>query len=139
MAVVPYDFIKVNLIINYVGGSEYVTGFANGSKIKTARASDKYSKHTGAKGETSYAKTNDNSGTIEFTLKHDSPSNKTLSKISKGDDTISVQVVDGNDIGRMKAGGSDCVIMKPADSERGAEISERAWIINVPNLSMEDE
>lgn len=135
----PYDFSLVNLIINHGQGTHYLTGFANGSSINVARNSDKYTPHVGAKGDTSYAKTNDNSGTIVFTLKHDSPSNKVLSRLSKGDDTFTTQLVDGNDTGKAKAGGSECVIMKPSDMSRGAEIGEREWTIAVPNLTMEDE
>lgn len=135
----PFDFDLVNLIINYSGGTHYVTGYSNGSSINVARNSDKYTPHTGAKGDTTYAKTNDNSGTIVFTLKHDSYSNKVLSKLAKSDDSFTTQLVDGNDAGKAKAGGSECVIMKPADMSRGAEIGEREWTIAVPNLTMEDE
>lgn len=135
----PYDFNLVNLIVNYSGGQEYITGFSNGSEITVARNSDKYTPHVGAKGDTSYAKTNDNSGTIVFTLKHDSPSNILLSLLAKSDDTFTTQLVDGNDIGKAKAGGGECVIMKPADMPRGAEIGEREWTIAVPNLDMADE
>lgn len=135
----PYDFNLVNLIINYTGGSHYVVGYSNGSDITVSRSSDKYTPHVGAKGDTSYAKTNDNSGTIVFTLKHNSPSNRVLSQLSKGDNTFSVQLVDGNNESRAKAGGSECVIMKPADMVRGAEIGEREWTISVPNLDMADE
>ncbi|WP_125153668.1 phage structural protein [Clostridium rectalis] len=134
-----YDFNLVNLIISYSAGTHYVRGFSNGSQITTARNTDKYIAHSGAKGDTSFAKTNDNSGTIVFTLKHDSPSNKVLSLLAKSDEEFSVQMVDGNDSSRAKTGGNRCVIMKPADMIRGAEISEREWTIAVPNLEIADE
>lgn len=135
----PYDFNLVNLIINYSGGTHYITGFSNGSTIDVARNSDKYTPHVGAKGDTTYAKTNDNSGTMVFTLKHDSSSNRILSRLAASDETFSVRLVDANDSGKAKAGGSDCVIMKPADMSRGSEIGEREWTIAVPNLDMKDE
>lgn len=135
----PYDFNLVNLIINYSGGTHYVTGFSNGSTVDIARNSDKYTPHVGAKGDTTYAKTNDNSGTIVFTLKHDSNSNRILSRLAASDETFSARLVDANDGGKAKAGGSDCVIMKPADMSRGSEIGEREWTIAVPNLDMKDE
>lgn len=135
----PYDFNLVNLIINYSGGTHYVTGFSNGSTIDVARNSDKYTPHVGAKGDTTYAKTNDNSGTMVFTLKHDSSSNRILSRLAASDETFSARLVDANDSGKAKAGGSDCVIMKPADMSRGSEIGEREWTIAVPNLDMKDE
>lgn len=135
----PYDFNLVNLIVNYSGGTHYVTGFSNGSTINVARNSDKYTPHVGAKGDTTYAKTNDNSGTMVFTLKHDSSSNRILSRLAASDETFSARLVDANDSGKAKAGGSDCVIMKPADMSRGSEIGEREWTIAVPNLDMKDE
>jgi hypothetical protein len=135
----PYNFKNVNLILNSEAGQHYVTGFANGSEIVAERNSDKYTPHVGAKGDTTFAATNDDSGTITFTLKTDSPSNKVLSKLSKGDTTFDTQIVDGNDNSKGYAGGTDCIIMKPANFSRGAEIGEREWVIGVPNLDMEDE
>lgn len=133
----PYDFNKVNLIINYSGGQHYVTGFANGSTIDAEKKSDKYTPHTGAKGDTSYAKNNDNSGTIKFKIKMDSPSNKILNFLTQGDQTFDAQIVDANDSSKGKAGGSDCVILKGANFTRGAAIQDQEWTIGVPNLNVE--
>jgi hypothetical protein len=134
-----YSFQDVNLLIKSSLGSHFVTGFSNGSTITAARNSDKYTPHVGAKGDTTYAKTNDNSGTIVFTLKHDSPSNKILYQLAASDDSFFAQIVDGNDISRSKAGGGECVIMKPADYARGTEIAEQEWTISIPNLDMKYE
>jgi|SRR3712207_6494667 len=133
----PFDFNLVNLILTTDSGQYYVQGFANGSKIKAERNTDKYVPHVGAKGDTTYARSNDNSGTITFTLKTDSDSNKVCNNLSKGDTTFDVQIVDGNDSSKSHAGGTDCVIMKPAPYERGAEIDGEEWTIAVPNLEVD--
>ena len=133
----PYDFTLVNLIINYSGGQHYVTGFANGSTIDAEKKSDKYTPHTGAKGDTSYAKNNDNSGTIKFKVKMDSPSNKVLNLLAQGDQTFDTQIVDANDSSMGKAGGSDCVVLKGANFIRGSAIQDQEWTIGVPNMNIE--
>ncbi|SHJ29025.1 phage structural protein [Clostridium magnum] len=132
-----YDFNNVNLIISYSGGQHYVTGFSNGSQIEAERKSDKWTPHTGAKGDTTYAKNNDNSGTIKFKIKIDSPSNAVLNVLNQNDETFQAQIVDGNDSTNGKAGGSNCVIMKPANFSRGTEITDNEWTIAVPNLNIE--
>lgn len=137
MAVVPYDFTKVNLILTSDAGQTYVTGFANGSTIDAERKSDKYTPHTGAKGDTTYAKNNDNSGTIKFKLKIDSPSNAVLNTLSQGDTTFDCQIVDGNNSTKSKVSATDCIIMKPATYSRGAEITDSEWAIGCPSISTE--
>lgn len=132
-----YDFNKVNLIISYSGGQHYVTGFSNGSTIDAERDSDKYTKHTGAKGDVTYAKNNDNSGTIKFKTKMDSPSNKVLNLLTQSDEEFNVQIVDGNDSSKGKAGGGNCVVMKGGGFNRGTAIQDQEWTIGVPNLAIE--
>lgn len=137
MKTVPYDFNKVNLIISYSAGQHYVTGFANGSTIDAEKKSDKYTPHTGAKGDTSYAKNNDNSGTIKFKVKMDSPSNKVLNTLVQNDETFTAQIVDANNSSKGKAGGSNCVVMKGSNFVRGAAIQDQEWTLGVPNLNIE--
>ncbi|AUN19971.1 hypothetical protein RSJ22_00295 (plasmid) [Clostridium botulinum] len=135
----PYNPELVNLILTHSRGTHYVTGFSNGSEIACERESDKYVKHTGMKGDTTFARSLDKSGTITFSLKHDSPSNKLLYTLSEGDTTFDTQLVDGNDVSKSKAGGTECVIMKPANLTRGSEIAEQEWVIAVPALDMKYE
>lgn len=134
---VTYDSKKVNLIVNYSGGTHAITGFAEGSEIAIARNSEAYTQHKGIKGDVDFAETNDNSGTITITLKHTSASNRVLTEIFNNREQFDCYVVDGNDFSKTKDGGSDCVIQKPADKSFGAEIGEREWVIAVPNLTME--
>ncbi|NEZ47782.1 DUF3277 family protein [Clostridium niameyense] len=135
----PYSPELVNLIITHSRGTHYVTGYSNGSEITCERESDKYIKHTGMKGDTTYARSLDKSGTITFSLKTDSPSNKILNQLSEGDTTFDAQLVDGNDVSKAKAGGIDCVIMKPANMVRGPEVGEQEWVIAVPSLEIKYE
>ena len=134
-----YNAKLVNVIITYKGEKHFVTGFAKGAVIKAEKNSEKYKGHTGMKGDTTYAATNDDSGKIEFPLKTDSPSNAFLDRICKDDETFDIEVVDGNDSTRGEAGGTDCVINKQAPWERSNEIKDRKWVVLVPNLDMGDE
>jgi len=134
---VTYDSKKVNVIINYSGGTHAMAGFAEGSEIAVARTSEAYTQHKGIKGDVDFAETNDNSGTITITLKHTSQSNAILTAIFNTREQFDCYVVDGNDFSKTKDGGADCVIQKPADKSFGEEISEREWVIAVPSLTME--
>jgi hypothetical protein len=124
-----YDFKKVNLILTVNGQQIYITGFASGSTIDVAHKSDKYTPHIGAKGDVSYAKSNDQSGTITFKTKSDSPSNPFLYSLDEADDEFDVLIVDGNDIGASKVNSSQCVMQKPADYTRGSDIQALTWTI----------
>lgn len=138
MAVKPYDFKNVNLILtDSTGQQHYMTGFASGSTIDAERKSDKYTPHVGAKGDTTYAKNNDNSGTIKFKLKIDSPSNAVLNTLSQGDTTFDTQIVDANDQTKSQVSATDCIIMKPATYTRGSEISDSEWTIGCPAIDIQ--
>lgn len=128
-----YDFKKVNVIVN----GRYVTDFAEGSVIAIARNSDKYNKSIGAKGETDYSKTNDDSGTITITLKDTSYSNLWLTEYAEDGKFLEVSVIDSNVPGYLKVGGNRCVIMRPADVSKGQEIGTREWTIDVDKMIYE--
>lgn len=134
-----YNAKLVNVIVTYKGEKHFVTGFSKGSEIKCSKNSDKYKGHTGMKGDTTFAATNDDSGKIELSLKTDSPSNALFDRICKDDETFDIEVVDGNDTTKGEANGKDCVINKQADWSRSNEIKDRKWVILVPNLEMGDE
>lgn len=139
MARKAYNVRNVTMIITYKGQKHYVNGFSKGSEIKCSKNSERYKGHTGMKGDTTFAATNDDSGKIEFSLKTDSPSNALFDEICEEDECFDVEVVDGNDMTRGEAKGTDCVINKQSDWSRGNEIKDRKWVIAVPNLSMGDK
>jgi hypothetical protein len=130
-----YNFKKVNLILTVNGQQIYITGFASGSTIDVAHKSDKYTPHIGAKGDTTFAKSNDQSGTIAFKTKSDSPSNSFLYTLDQNDDEFDVLIVDGNDTGASKVNSSGCVMQKPADYTRGADIQALTWTIGCSVIS----
>lgn len=130
-----YDVSKVNVVINYSGGQTYLTGFANGTNIAAERDSDSMAAHKGLKGDVSFSKTNDNSGKITFSLKHDSPDNKLMNQLTSSVEQFQCQVIDGNDDGKVECGGSNCVVLRPANLTRGAEIGAQEWSVYVPNLA----
>lgn len=126
-----YDFNNVNIIVN----GRFITGYFEGSNIVITRNADKYIKSIGVKGEISYAKNNDKSGTVTFSLEHNSPTNDFLTQIANSDDFAEVSVIDSNKDGKINIASNECVIMRPADLTRGLEISGREWTIDVPNIT----
>lgn len=129
---------KVNLIITTGAAQFYVTGFSSGSAITAEKAKDKYTGHTGIKGDVTYAKNNDNSGTIKFKTKIDShDTNQQLYQLAQSDDTFDVSIIDANDSSKSKVTAKDCVIQKPANYERSAEIKDGEWTIGCPSMDIQ--
>lgn len=132
-----FDFDKVNLIITESDGSQTIAaGFANNSTIDAAYKNDAYTPHIGAKGmdDAAFAKNNDKSGTIKIKIMNTSDFNKKLMDLYNGSETFAIKIIDGNDLGKSEASGAECVIQKPADYIRGADIQSQEWTIGVLNL-----
>ncbi len=123
-----YDLKKCNVLIN----NEMVVGLGAGTPINVEYASDRVNKYTGAKGETAFAITNDDSGTLTLTLMQSSNTNKVLHQLDKQE--FSVTFVDSNDEGAIKATCTKCMIQTYAPNGRGTEITEREWVIALPAL-----
>ncbi len=132
-----FDFDKVNMILTNAEGEQAIlSGFANGSTIEAEYKNDAFTAHIGAKGmnDAAYAKNNDHSGTVKCTIMNTSESNKVLMDFYNSSSTFSLQIVDGNDLGKSEVSGEECVVEKPATWSRGAEIEGQEWTIGVLNL-----
>lgn len=132
-----YDMKNVNLLITTSASQFYVTGFSSGSSITAEKSKDKYTIHTGIKGDSSYAKNNDNSGTIKFKIKIDSQSNGPLYALAQSDETFNAAIIDANDSSKSKVNAADCVIQKPANYERSAELKDGEWTIGCPSMDIQ--
>lgn len=136
MMVDTYDPRNVAVIVN---GTEIV-GFADGTFVEGEKVEDRYSTHVGAKGEVTFLRSADDTGTITITLKANSPSNGYLMEVYKEQDEpdsfVSVSVQDRNFDGDVSAAGSQAKIVKVPNFSRGAEMEEAEWQFLVADYEM---
>ncbi len=121
-----YDPRDVNVIVD----SEFLTGFADGTFVSCEKEEDAYETYVGAQGEVVRSRNAHPIGTITVTLEHTSPSNNTLNRLANSRNVFPAYMVDRN-TRQTTIGGSECWIQKPADEERGDEVSEVEWVIVV--------
>lgn len=127
-----YDPRQVAVIVN---GREIV-GFAEGTFISAERSSERYGEpDVGAKGEVTWVRSADDTGTITLTLKHNSASNGYLHELFRQQDDpgfeLTVSVVDRNFDGDVSVGGSDARIANLPPFNRGEEVEDVEWVIRV--------
>lgn len=113
-----YDPKKVSLIVN----GSFITGFMDGTFVKTEKNEDNVIPHIGAQGDVTFSESANNTGTITFTVKQNSPSLPELQKLATQKKDFKTQIVDGND-NNFKAGGTQCRILKTPGREFGAEVA----------------
>lgn len=129
MAVRTYD---PKMVIITIGGVP-MTGYADGTFVSVERASDSFTKVTGADGMVTRSKSNDKSGQITLTLKQSSPSNDVLSGFAALDEMsntgvfpVSITDLSGHTLLFMPS----AWIRKPANVEFGKELSTREWVLD---------
>ena len=128
-----YDPAEVNLVV----GGVVITGIASGTWITVERAEDDFTEYVGAKGEVAIAETNNRSGDITVTVENTSPSAKLLYEWSRkrGKNALfPVSIVDANEEGKIRMGGPEARVRRPANYESGKEIMEREFVIFVADL-----
>jgi hypothetical protein len=114
-----YDPKKVSVIVDGV----IVTGYMDGSFVKCAKNADNVLPHIGADGGVTYTENADNTGTITLTIKQNSLFYAKAVELATQKREFATRVIDSNDTGSMKAGGTQCRIVKTPDIERSAEIT----------------
>jgi len=123
-----YDPRNVAVIVN---GREIV-GFAEGTFIEAERSTERYSADVGAKGEVTFVRSADDTGTVTITLKHNSPSNAFLYQLWQQQDNpnaepITILVQDRNFNGDVSVSGSECKIVNLPPFSRGDEVEDAEW------------
>lgn len=113
-----YDPKKVNVIVD----GEFITGFMDGTFITSNKNADFGTPHVGAKGDVSFSESADETGTIVITLKQDSSSLPTLTKLAQSRKIFAAQVIDAN-TNQYQSGGNQCRILTSPGREFAAEIS----------------
>lgn len=128
MAIKTYD---PKLVIITMGGVP-LGGYADGTFLTVVRDEAKFTKVTGADGETTRAKSNNQSGTATITLLQSSASNDVLSGFAELDDLNNDGVVPFlvKDLsGRTLVAAGEAWIEEEADDEFAKETSDREWTI----------
>jgi len=123
-----YDPRNVAVIVN---GREIV-GFAEGTFIEAERSTERYSADVGAKGEVTFVRSADDTGTVTITLKHNSPSNAFLHQLWQQQDNpnaepITILVQDRNFDDDVSVSGSECKIVNLPPFSRGDEVEDAEW------------
>jgi len=127
-----YNPKNVNTVVDGV----IVTGYQDGTMVQCARSNDKFSMNVGSQGDVTFVENADDTGTVTITVQHTSPSVSYLMDMAKKKSPFPVQVLDSND-GGFKAGGSEALIQKSPDSERGKEISGLEFVFLVADYDTE--
>jgi len=126
-----YDPTEVQINV----GTLTLTGFAEGTFITITRnTTERYKKKVGAKGEVSRSKVSDNSGTIEVTLKHTSPSNLQLYILDQIPATFPITVIENGET-KFVASATEAWIEKLPDPEFSADESNPVWIFGCADLN----
>lgn len=130
-----YDPKDYSLIV----GGHIVEGFADGTFINASRNEDTWALSVGADGEGARAKSNNKSGTFVITLMHTSRSNTVLSGFHNADELnnggqVPVLLKDNNGDTVIEA--TTAWVRKPADVERGKEISNTEWTLETDKMTM---
>lgn len=123
-----YDPRQVAVIVS---GREIV-GFAEGTFIEAERSTERWSADVGAKGDVTFVRSADDTGTVTITLKHDSPSNAYLHELWRqqdepGAESITISIQDRNFDGDVGVSGSECKIVNLPPFTRGDEVEDAEW------------
>lgn len=135
MGVLTYRPADVTLVFAGVP----ITGFAEGTMITVAKASDGFNLNMGSTGTGARAQSHDESGTITFRLQQTAEVNAALTALHEADKASGNGVFP---VGMKDLSGADTVaaqtawITKIPDMEYSNEINAREWVIASDNLVM---
>lgn len=120
-------------------GAIALDGFADGTFVKVTSDEDAFSLKTGADGESTRVRTNNNAATIEITLMQSSIANDLLSALHNIDRNIpgggGVQPFMLKDaLGRTLHVAEQAWVQKRPDAEYGLEAATRTWLLRTNNL-----
>ena len=122
--VTQYDSKNVNIVV----GGVYLTGFAEDNLVSVEKMEDNSTYSVGAQGDVVQNVVNNPLGTITVTLAQTSPQVPYLNDLANRATQVEVWVNDKNTNGSV-AGGTKCVVNKPAVAEYGAEVGSREFVI----------
>ncbi len=130
-----YDPQKNSIVVN----KKTIAGFGGSTFLKASRNEDLWTLVVGADGQWCRVKNANKSGILEITLLQSSPANDVLAAMvntdeQQGNNAGAVAFKDAS--GTAVASGPVGWVKKVADIERGKELSESVWQIEVPELTL---
>ncbi|WP_346235731.1 DUF3277 domain-containing protein [Lysinibacillus telephonicus] len=126
-----YDARKV---VTTVGGV-FITGYGDSTMVKASKDNDSAEVSTDAQGNPIIAKNGDSLGTIEITLNGTSPSINYLDRLATTGEVVPVWVNSNNEVKEV-AGGTQAIVLKPADKEFGKGAGNRVYTIKVTDYTV---
>ena len=120
-------------------GPSTIIGFGKDTFLKAARDEDAFTKQVGADGKAARSKNANKGGSIEITLKGDSPSNDVLMAQAALDELTGagqVPFLYKDLTGTTRVSAPKAWIKKIADVEKAKELGEFVWIIDCEELDL---
>jgi hypothetical protein len=130
---------EVDVQVIAASGAKTMTGFGEGTFIEVTRDEDAFTKTTGANGEVTRTKRNNNGGKIVMTLLQGSQSNEDLSDLINIDENTgfgSFSIIVQDNSGGSVYTGSSAWILKHSDVTLSSGHEARVWTIDVAHLLM---
>lgn len=121
-----YDAKEVSVIV----GGINITGFAEDTFVKSSKNENNSSETVSAQGDVGVAVTNNTLGKIVLTLNQTSPSIPYLNNLANTQKMVDAWTKSNNEI-KETTGGTQARVLKPADVEYGAKLSNREYEISV--------
>jgi len=134
-----YDFKQNTVTLNTdTVGSIIVTGFGDGDNVlNTASENVNIIQQEGALSDVVTSIQANSMGTISLTLLTGSPTNTILTQLAKRNEKFTMSIVSNNDQA-INTVGNDCYIEKIPDNELGKVSGERAWVIKVAQININE-
>jgi len=132
-----YDPKKVIVVF----GGVSITGYADGTFVSVAPATERFSKVVGADGEVARARSNDNTHEVTITLMQTSASNDDLADISgqDRDSNSGVRSLTIKDIsGKTLMFWPEAWIRQTPNVEFAKTAGERGWVFDTGQITTED-
>ena len=131
-----YNFKDVKLIF----GVRQIKGFEEGTEIIAERDEVSFTKKADVDGSVTRSRSNNNMGTITFSLSQFSESNKYLSGIANLDERTGAgvfpcKIVDKSNPDEETVIATQAWIEKPSSKSFGAESGAREWVISCSDMN----
>lgn len=134
-----YDFKQNTVTLNTdTVGSIIVTGFGDGDDVLSIASENvNIVQQEGALSDVVTSIQANSMGTIGLTLLTGSPANTILTQLAKRNEEFTVSVVSNNDQA-INTVGTGCFIEKIPDNGLGKVSGERAWVIKVAQININE-
>lgn len=114
-------------------GPSQITGFAPGTFVTVEQTDPSFVVRAGADGEVARARKPARVATMTLTLMSTALANAVLSALAESEEIFSVLIKEGN----TAVFGAQAWVEKPANFERGDEVTDTEWSITIAHVKLE--